>query len=268
MNQQKVFFPTNLKFLRERKNLSQESLAANLSFTRSKLAALESGTTKAHTPEDLLTIGNYFKISVDTLLKVDLPKLGAFKMRELEAGNDVYMMGTKIRVLAISVDKDNRENVEFVPVKAKAGYAAGYNDPEFIATLPKFSMPNLPETGTFRMFPTMGDSMLPIPENSEVITQFVEDWTTIKPDTLCIVILKGEQDFVFKQVTLLPDNQIQLKSLNTVYEPYTVAAEDVAEIWRYYKYQTATLPELPTDLQEVKRLILDVKAEVQKQKPD
>ncbi len=268
MTEQKVFFPTNLKFLRERKKMSQETVAANLLFTRSKLAALESGMTKAHQPEDLLAIAEYFKVSVDTLLKVDLPKLGAFKMRELEMGNDVYMAGSKIRVLAITVDQNNKENVEFVPVKAKAGYRNGYNDPEFIATLPKFSMPNLPSTGTFRMFPTMDDSMLPIPENSEVITQYVEDWTAIKPDTLCIVILKGDQDFVFKQVTVLEEGQILLRSLNKLYEPYLVPSGEVVEIWKYYKYQSSELPDGPTDLQQVKRLILDVKEEIHKQRPN
>jgi transcriptional regulator with XRE-family HTH domain len=169
MAEQKVFFRTNLKFLRERNNLSQIVLAGIFSFTRSKLAALESGITKAHQTEDLLLVAEYFKVSVDTLLKIDMPKLGAFEVRELEMGNDVYMAGSKIRVLAITVDQHNKKNVEFVPVKAKASYLAGYNDPEFIATLPKFSIPNLPSTGTFRMFPTVGDSMLPIPENSEVI---------------------------------------------------------------------------------------------------
>jgi transcriptional regulator with XRE-family HTH domain len=261
MTQQKVFFATNLRFLRKRKNLSQEALAAILDFTRSKLNALENGNTKAPQPEDLLEISAYFKVTLDTLLKVDLTTLGAFKMRELELGHDVYMAGSKMRILAITVDKDEKENVEFVPVKAKAGYRSGYNDPDFIATLPKFSMPNLPSTGTFRMFQTEGDSMLPIPENSEVITQYVEDWTDLKPDTLCIVIL-GEQDFVFKQVTILAGEQILLKSLNADYKPYTVDLEDVLEIWKFYKYQSAELPELPTDLQEVKRLILDMKEEL------
>src|ERR1700748_1708973 len=104
MKEQKVFFPSNLKFLRERKKLSQESLANTLDFTRSKLAALESAATKAPQPEDLIAIADYFKVSIDTLLKVDLPKLGAFKMHELEMGNDVYMAGSRIRVLAITVD--------------------------------------------------------------------------------------------------------------------------------------------------------------------
>src|SRR5690606_40737116 len=89
---------------------------------------------------------DYFHVSVDSMLKVDLTKLGELKLRELEAGNDVYIKGGNLRVLAISVDKSNNENVEYVPVKAKAGYASGgYNDPEYIAGLPKFSMPRSEE---------------------------------------------------------------------------------------------------------------------------
>jgi transcriptional regulator with XRE-family HTH domain len=260
MNQQKVFFADNIKFLRKRKKLGQEELANLLGISRAKLTAIENGHTKAPQPEDLIRIAEHFKISLDAFVRIDLGKLGAFKMRELEMGNDVYMAGSQMRVLAITVDRStDKENLEFVPVKAKAGYRAGYNDPEFIATLPKFSMPNLPNTGTFRMFPTIGDSMLPIPENSEIITKYVENWTTLKPDTLCIVILKGEQDFVFKQVTVQQEDGILLKSLNSVYAPYTVPSEDVLEIWEYYKYQTATLPEPSTDFQELKRLILEVK---------
>ncbi|WP_118975755.1 XRE family transcriptional regulator [Taibaiella koreensis] len=264
MNNQKVFFSVNIKFLRERKKLSQEALANQLAFTRSKLAAIESGATKAPQPEDLIMISEFFKISVDSLLKVDLGKLGGLKMRELEAGNDVYMTGSKIRVLAITVDKDNKENLEYVPVRAKAGYRAGYNDPEFIATLPKFSMPNLQGKGTFRMFPTTGDSMLPIPENSEVIAQYIEDWKAIKPDTPCIVILKGDQEFVFKQVTVQNDGTLLLKSLNDLFAPYTVQISEVLEIWKYYKHQTNVLPEKPTEVQEIKVMIDQVLQELKK----
>lgn len=141
------------------------------------------------------------------------------------------MRGTQIRVLAISVYKKNRENMEYVPIKAKAGYHSSFNDPCFISELPKFTFPNLPKGGTYRMFPTTGDSMLPIPERSDIITRYIEDWTSIRPDTLCIVILKGEQDFVFKQVTVQNDKTVLLKSLNNLYEPYQVPMDEVLEIW-------------------------------------
>jgi phage repressor protein C with HTH and peptisase S24 domain len=165
------------------------------------------------------------------------------------------MTGSKIRVLAITVDKNEKENTEYVPIRARAGYMAGYSDPEYIAQLPKFSLPNLPKSGTFRMFPTTGDSMLPIPENSDIIAQYVQDWKSLKPDTPCIVILKGEQDFVFKLVTV-QGRQVLLRSLNPAYEPYTVSASDILEIWKYYKHQTGTLPQPETGLQELKTLIL------------
>lgn len=260
----KVFFHTNLRFLRERKGLSQEDLGQQLDMGRNKLQALESGKTVNPIVADLIKCADYFGVSVDSLLKVDLPRLGELKLKELLAGNDIYMRGSGIRVLAITVDKSNRENAEYVPVKAKAGYRAGYHDPEFIAGLPKFSLPNLPKGGTFRMFPTTGDSMLPIPENSEVIAQYVTDWKSLKPDTPCVVILKGEQDFVFKLVTVQTNGQILLKSLNRTYAPYTVTGEEVLEIWRYFKHQTGTLPPPDTDLQEVKALILDLAAKLRR----
>jgi len=256
--QAKIFFHNNIRFLRLRKKMSQEELSAALDLSRNKLQALESGKTINPSAADMVIFSEYFKVSVDSLLKVDLSKLGAFKLKELLAGNDVYMTGSKIRVLAITVDKDNRENVEYVPVKAKAGYMAGYNDPEYIAGLPKYSLPNLPKTGTFRIFPTTGDSMLPIPEHSEVIAQYVEDWKSLKPDTPCIVILKGQQDFVFKLVTVLEEGKIMLTSLNRNFEPYSVNSEDVLEVWKYHKHQTGTLPQEETNLQELKKLILEL----------
>lgn len=219
--QTKNLFRSNLKFLRERKKLSQEILADELKMTRSKLSALENGQTKASQPEDLVSISDYFKISVDSLLKVDLSRLLELQLRELEAGNDVYMMGSKIRVLAISVDKQNNENAEYVPVKAKAGYRSSFSDPEFIAALPKFHIPTHPKDGTFRTFPISGDSML-IPDGSEVTGEYIENWKDIKPDTACIVILNGVDDFVFKQVTLQHDSSFLLRSLNTIYKPSLV----------------------------------------------
>jgi transcriptional regulator with XRE-family HTH domain len=243
--------------------MSQEALAAELGITRAKLAAIEAGNTKSPQPEDYLNFSEFFKISIDTLLKINLSTLGEIKLRELEAGNDVYIRGGNLRVLAISVDSSNNENVEYIPVKAKAGYMAGYNDPEFIASLPKYSLPNLPAQGTFRIFPSTGDSMLPVPENSDIIAQYVEDWTTIKPDTPCIVILKGQQDFVFKMVTVNKNGTILLKSLNSMYKPYSVDASDVMEIWRFYAYTSKEFPEARSEMTTVLTAIRNLEEKIE-----
>ncbi|WP_316835023.1 XRE family transcriptional regulator [Pedobacter nutrimenti] len=261
MNTPKIFFGSNLKFLRERKKMSQEELSFALEIKRSKLSAIENGQTKSPPFEDVINLSEYFKISIDSLLRIDLSRLGELKLRELEAGNDVYMMGGNLRVLAITVDKDNKENAEYVPIKAKAGYRAGLNDPEYVGTLPKFTLPNLPIGWTYRMFPTTGDSMLPIPEGSDVICRYIQDWGSIKPQTVCIVILKAEQDFVFKQVTL-QNNGLLLESLNTQYQPYIVSVSDVLELWEFQRFVSETIPDISPDLQTIAKALREIQGDV------
>jgi transcriptional regulator with XRE-family HTH domain len=257
----KIFFHTNLRFLRERKRLSQEQVAQLLDLSRNKLQALESGKTVNPSVADMLKFSEYFKMSVDSLLKIDMRQLTELQLRNLEAGNDGYMTGSQLRILAITVNKDNKENMEYVPVKAKAGYQAGYNDPEFVAGLPRFTLPNLPANETFRMFPTQGDSMLPIPEGSDVIARFVQNWRSLKPQTLCIVILKAAQDFVFKQVTVEEDSLL-LESLNPLYEPYQVPLANVMEIWAFHSYQAKDLPQTAGDMQTVLKLIREMQQDI------
>lgn len=264
MAKQSVFFPGNIRLLRERKKLTQEALAQELNITRKKLFALESGQTKTPPVTDMINFSRFFKINVDTLLTVDLSKLSTLKIQALETDDEAYSSGTNLRVLAISVDKNNTENIEYVPVKAKAGYAAAYSDPDFIASLPKYTFPNLPKGNTYRVFPTIGDSMLPIPDGSEIIAQYITDWKAIKPDTPCIIILKGNQNFVFKLVTMQGDGTLLLKSLNDLFRPYTVEVNEVAEIWKYYKHQTDMLPEKQTEVQEIKTLLMQLVNDLKK----
>src|ERR1043166_8740766 len=134
MEKEPIFWSTNLRHLRNRKGWSQDDLAEKLGITRSKLNAHENGKTVNPTAEDLIAFSGFFRMSIDTLLKVDLRRLSELRLHELESGNDPFATGTKIRVLATTVDRDNRENIEYVPVKAKAGYLAGHTDPEYIAT--------------------------------------------------------------------------------------------------------------------------------------
>jgi transcriptional regulator with XRE-family HTH domain len=263
--QTQQFWATNIKFLRNRKRFSQDEMAAALNISRSKLNAHENGQSVNPTVEDLLNFSAYFKMSVDTLLKVDLPKLSELKVRELESGNDVYVTGSKIRVLATTVDAQNRDQIEFVPQKAKAGYLAGYSDPEFISSLPIFSMPHLPKDKKFRMFPTTGDSMYPIPESSMVIGAFVDDWMSIKAETPCIVITK-EEGIVFKMVTnhIKERRKLGLRSLNTVYQPYEINAGEVVEIWRFVNYISDAIPEAEVPLQEIARVVNEMRQDVKK----
>ena len=265
MEKKQIFWPTNIRFLRKRKGWSQEELAEKLGFTRAKLNAHENGKTVNPTADDLIAVSAFFELSIDTLLKLDLTSLSELKIRELESGNDGYVTGTTLRVLATTVGADNNENIEYVPVKARAGYLAGHSDPEFIAGLPRFRMPQLPANRTYRMFPTTGPSMLPIPEGCLVIAEYVQDWLSLKDNTLCILILKSSgQEFVFKQVVnrIKQDRVLRLQSLNDAFAPYDVPVADVLEIWRFVSYVSEEVPLGNISLGQIAQSLQEIRVDV------
>lgn len=104
MINQNNFWASNLKFLRTRKKLNQNDLANKLGIKRSKLNVHENGQTKNPPVEDLIKFSNFFRMSIDTLLKVDISSLSELKIRELEAGNDLYVSGKNIRILATTIN--------------------------------------------------------------------------------------------------------------------------------------------------------------------
>ena len=65
----------NLRYLRAEMGVSQKKLAGELIITRGRLAKYEEG--KSEPPfEIMLRISNYFHISIDILLLIDIKKIG------------------------------------------------------------------------------------------------------------------------------------------------------------------------------------------------
>ena len=237
MSKSKIFLASNLKFLRNRRKKSQKGTAESLKITRSKLASYEGGAVKNPPMEDLLKLSEYFKMAIDTLLRVDLSKLSELKLRELEMGSDIYVRGSHLRVLATTIDKNNKENIEFVTIKAKAGYTSGFHDPEYIGKLPTFSLPMLKQDIKYRVFPVEGDSMLPFPENAFMIGEYIDDWFSIKNGERCLIITKNE-GFVLKEVhnKIKKNRSLLLTSLNKIYHPFEIAMSEILEIWKFKGY--------------------------------
>ncbi|MBL7681817.1 MAG: helix-turn-helix domain-containing protein [Flavipsychrobacter sp.] len=256
-------FASNVKFLRERKGLSQEELSTNLGMTRAKIAAYEIGHTKNPSMVDLNVLSEFFLISVDGLLKIDLSALSEQKFALFEGGK---MSGTDLRIIVTTVTSQNEEKIEYVPIKAKAGYLKGYADPDFISQLPVFDLPHLPKDKKYRMFPTEGDSMLPIPEGSLVIGEYVDDWLSLKNGELCIVITKNE-GIVFKQVEnkMKDERRLLLSSLNPIYHQFEVLVSDILEIWKYNCFISDGVPTIGDhSIHQVYEEIRDVKMDLKR----
>ncbi|HPG34650.1 MAG TPA: helix-turn-helix transcriptional regulator, partial [Lentimicrobium sp.] len=121
-------FASNIKLLRKRRGRTQDEVAFALGMKRPTLSGYENEVAQPGI-ESLLAFSKYFGISVDTLLKIDLSKLSQSELSQLERGYDVFITGSKIRVLTTTVDSSNEENIEVVNQKASAGYRVGFADP-------------------------------------------------------------------------------------------------------------------------------------------
>ena len=131
-----------------------------------------------------------------------------------------------------------------MPEKAKAGYATGYADPEYIGELPVFTLPFLSDKKKYRTFQLKGDSMLPIPDGSWVTGEFLQDWMQIISGKAYIVFTLDD-GIVFKIVenNIKTDGKLVLYSLNPIYEPYEVHVNEVKEIWKFVNYISSELPD-------------------------
>lgn len=246
---------TNLKYLRKRENLTQVQLAEKLQIKRSLIGAYEEGRAEPKLVT-LVKMAQVFNLSVDELINPELPNLS--KSSSAQQSN--------VRVLSITVDGQDRENIELVPYKASAGYLNGYADPEFMEELPKFRLPMIQGPGTYRAFEIKGDSMLPIPSGTVIVGKYVERWQEIKDGTPCIVV-SMQEGIVFKRIyQKANESALRLHSDNPMYQPYEVPLADVVELWEAKAYISTSFPMAEISLDRLTSLVLDLQQEVQKLK--
>ncbi|WP_205514252.1 XRE family transcriptional regulator [Longitalea arenae] len=205
----------NLKYLRKLRGWTQEEFATKLQIKRSLLGAYEE--ERAEPRIDVLEmVGEMFKLTLDELLLKDLADT---------KGN--YLAKRRAQKLAAGTNE-----IQFVPVKAAAGYLAGYADPEFIDELNTFTLPML-APGQYRAFEIVGDSMLPTPSGSIIVGEKVEDINDVKNNFTYIVVSRNE-GIVYKRMMKnnRAKNKYTLVSDNPTYQPYQVNGEDILEVWK------------------------------------
>jgi len=205
----------NLKFLRKQKGWTQQEFADKLGIKRSLLGAYEEERAEPRT-EVLELVSDMFRVSIDDLLR-----------RDVGSQKDTFLEKRRQQKLG-----SNRQNIEFVPVKAAAGYLAGYNDDEFIEELNTFTLPMM-GAGSYRAFEIAGDSMLPTPSGSVIVCHKVDGWEDIRNNEAYVVVTSRE-GIVYKR--LLKSNRtkgkLTLVSDNPQFEPYSVGMDEVLELWQ------------------------------------
>ena len=206
----------NLKYLRKLRGWTQEEFAGKLNIKRSLLGAYEEERADPRL-EVLEIVADVFKLSLDELLLKDLSN---------QSGS--YLMKRRQQKMMTA----ERNIIHFVPVKAAAGYLAGYADSEFIDELNTFTLPML-SGGNYRAFEIIGDSMLPTPSGSVIVGEKVGSMEDVKSNMAYIVISRNE-GIVYKRIIKnnKVKNKVTLASDNPTFQPYQVNTEDIIELWQ------------------------------------
>jgi transcriptional regulator with XRE-family HTH domain len=215
----------NIRFLREEAKWTQKELAAKLGIKVPAIGAYEEFRATPPIPV-MIKMADLFKVDLDSLLRNDL-----VNNKKSTSKNDKFLRGQG--VLSITVDRDNKENVELVTQKASAGYLNGYADPEFVKELPKLTIPTLAKNATHRGFEIKGDSMLPVKPGDIIIGKYLENIEKIK-DGKTYVIVSETEGIVYKRVfAFRNDDKLLLVSDNKNYKPYLMPLQDVTEVWSF-----------------------------------
>jgi len=235
----------NLKYLRKLRGWTQEEFSTKLGIKRSLLGAYEE--ERADPRIDVLElVGEMFKLSMDELLLKDLGDT---------RGN--YLSKRRAQKMSAGTNE-----IQLVPVKAAAGYLAGYADPEFLDELNTFTLPML-APGSYRAFEIVGDSMLPTPSGSVIVGEKVDDMEDVKNNNTYIVISRNE-GIVYKRVmkNTRTKNKLTLISDNTVYQPYNVNTEDVLELWKATMVISKANTQQRWDVNQLANVVSDLQAQV------
>lgn len=237
----------NLRYLRKLRGWTQEEFANKLKIKRSLVGAYEE--ERAEPRLDVLeNLCAMFKLSLDDLLLKDLAG---------EKSAERYI--DQRRQLKMAAET---QVIQFVPVKAAAGYLAGYADPEFIDELNTFTLPML-GPGNYRAFEIVGDSMLPTPSGSVIVGEKVGTVEDLKSNNTYIVVTRGE-GVVYKRVMKnnRVKNKITLVSDNPDYTPYTVNADDIIELWQAQMVITKANTNQRWDVNQLAGLVSNLQEQV------
>jgi len=221
----------NLRYLRKQEKATQQQIADSIGITRSALADYENGKSEPKASV-LIKISKHFGINVHDLLNTDIDT-PLFRKTSVELKS---LQNRDIRVVTVTVQENEKQNIKLVPINAVAGYAQNLSNPEFVKELPRFSIPKLSE-GIYRAFEIKGDSMPPVDEDFIVIGKYVEHFSDFKNGKRYVFILK-EDGVVFKRVIneVTKNSRLILVSDNPEYLPYTVKIEDVLEAWEMVSF--------------------------------
>lgn len=187
----------DIKWLRERKNLTQEEVAERVGVTKATVSMWEKGDIENMKRDKIAKLSEVFGISPLELLGMDIPK-------------NAIPIGDIVRIPVLGYIACGE------PILADENVTE-YRE-VFIKDLPK---------GNLFFLQAKGDSMEPkIPDGSYVMLRKQPD---VENGEIAAVIVNGDNEATLKRVRKL-DDTILLEALNEKYAPYIINENNPARI--------------------------------------
>ncbi|MBD3748976.1 MAG: XRE family transcriptional regulator [Sphingobacteriales bacterium] len=209
-----MWIKSNIKYLREQKNLSQEDFGAIFGLSRDNIASYErpNGSSPKHSV--ITKIVNYFNINYDDFINKDL--------RSEENSQYNYQENT----YRTFNDKEEKY-IPLIPIDAMAGFASGdVQVMEYDAK--KFLIPVFQDVDF--LIQVRGNSMWPKYNNGDLIgCKKLKSFTFFQWNK--VYVLDTEQGALIKRVKpSLKDGCILLVSDNKEYDPFDVPIAEIRSV--------------------------------------
>lgn len=270
-------FSLQLRGIREKRGFSQGDLAnaindqLGIKLTRQAISNYENGTSNPDF-DKLVALAKFLGVTTDLLLGIvddangypdgypdgypTSQKQFNSTTKKVTIANDPQGQYQKAvtKPILVTVDNSGVENIVLVPVKAAAGYLVGHHDPEYIESLPAFSVPTI-QNGLFRAFEVQGYSMLSeegrgLYPSDIVIAQHLNHPVEVRDSRVYVVISREEGIIVKRCLNRIRENNKLIcnsDNRNGEYPPIILETEQIQEIWEFKAVISRQIPK-PGDL--------------------
>ncbi|WP_373552806.1 helix-turn-helix transcriptional regulator [Haliscomenobacter sp.] len=152
----------------------------------------------------------------------------------------------ELRILTIVTDQHHDERILHIPCSVQPEYVQEIGNPEFIQSLPSYSLPSLNNKTAQRSFDINGDSMEPtFFEGDKVVCSFIEpnQWEQgIKNQHVYVLVSKAAVVVNRVRNELKEHQHLKLYADNSFYESHTIHLSDIQEVWQVHTQISAFLP--------------------------
>lgn len=265
-----ILLGNNIKYLRKKKAENQSLLASIVNKGHTTIGNWEKNISEPSI-EELCLIANYFEISIDDLINIDLSKGKVIaKSSEKENSKKGKLNGKGIGkvndekepILPVlepeKVEYNGKYNVIDLDSRAAAGMALIINDVDRYKSLPSLFLPWLGPGFHIRVEIT-GDSMQPtIKGGDKAIATRIEDVSNLREGAIYLLLDK-EEGLVCKRLYFANKNTIELVSDNEIHKPYK---RPLTDILAYFKVQEIHTTDLQPPMSEIRREVHQLRHEM------